>query len=79
MASVMASLENITWERLLAEDAVTYPCDEPDKPGSEILFAQKIVTPSGRAKIDPMGKIPKFKSSAARVEVVEAPAAAAAE
>ena len=50
---VMPSLKNITWERLVREDAVTYPCDAPDKPGNEIIFAQSFPTASGRAKIVP--------------------------
>ena len=53
MASVMPSLKNITWARLLAEEAVTYPCEAPDKPGNEIIFAQSFPTASGRAKIVP--------------------------
>ena len=58
MAYVMPSLENITWERLLREDAVTYPCDAPDKPGNEILFATSFPTQSGRAKIVPADLLP---------------------
>ncbi|HEX5998638.1 MAG TPA: formate dehydrogenase subunit alpha [Hyphomicrobiaceae bacterium] len=53
MAYVMPSLENITWERLEREDSVTYPCDAPDKPGNEIIFAQSFPTKSGRAKMVP--------------------------
>jgi formate dehydrogenase major subunit len=53
MTQVMPSLKNITWQRLLREDAVTYPCDAPDKPGNEIMFAQSFPTVSGRAKIVP--------------------------
>ncbi len=53
MGQVMPSLKNITWQRLLAEEAVTYPCDAPDKPGNEIIFAQSFPTASGRAKIVP--------------------------
>ena len=40
--AVMPSLANITWERLVREDAVTYPCDAPDKPGNEIIFAHLV-------------------------------------
>ena len=36
-----------------AEDAVTYPCDAPDKPGNEIIFSQSFPTASGRARIVP--------------------------
>ncbi|MEZ5856289.1 MAG: formate dehydrogenase subunit alpha [Hyphomicrobiaceae bacterium] len=53
MGWVMPSLKNITWQRLLTEDAVTYPCDAPDRPGNEIIFAQSFPTASGRAKIVP--------------------------
>ena len=53
MGRVMPSLKNITWDRLLREDAVTYPCDAPDKPGNEIIFAQSFPTASGRARIVP--------------------------
>ncbi len=58
MAHVMPSLKNITWERLLREDAVTYPCDAPDKPGNEIIFATSFPTKSGRAKIVPTELLP---------------------
>ncbi len=53
MAGVMPSLANITWQRLLKEDVVTYPCDAPDKPGNEIIFSQSFPTQSGRARIVP--------------------------
>ena len=53
MGQVMPSLKNITWQRLLKEEAVTYPCDAPDKPGNEIIFSQSFPTASGRAKIVP--------------------------
>jgi formate dehydrogenase major subunit len=53
MAQVMPSLANITWDRVVREDAVTYPCDAPDRPGNEIIFAQSFPTASGRAKIVP--------------------------
>lgn len=58
MTEVMPSLNNITWDRLVREDAVTYPCDAPDKPGNEILFAEGFPTPDGRAKIVPAGLVP---------------------
>jgi formate dehydrogenase major subunit len=58
MTQVMPSLANITWERLVREDSVTYPCDAPDKPGNEILFARGFPTKSGRAKIVPADLLP---------------------
>lgn len=53
MTQVMPSLNNITWERLEREGAVTYPCETPDGPGSEIIFASSFPTQSGRARIVP--------------------------
>ncbi len=58
MASVMPSLENITWDRLENEGSVTYPCDAPDKPGNEIIFGDQFPTDSGRARIVPASLIP---------------------
>src|SRR5215475_1305563 len=58
MAQVMPSLNNITWDRLEREDSVTYPCDDPGKPGNEIIFANGFPTKSGRAKLVPTDLIP---------------------
>ena len=58
MKKVMPSLDNITWERLEREDAVTYPCDDPDRPGNEILFGEGFPTASGRGKIVPAQLVP---------------------
>ncbi|RME94830.1 MAG: formate dehydrogenase subunit alpha, partial [Alphaproteobacteria bacterium] len=58
MARVMPSLNNITWERLEREDVVTYPCDAPDHPGNEIIFARGFPTASGRGKIVPTDIVP---------------------
>ena len=58
MKTVMPSLDNITWERLVAESAVTYPCDAPDKPGNDIVFGEGFPTPSGRAKLVPAAIVP---------------------
>jgi formate dehydrogenase major subunit len=53
MTQVMPSLKNITWERLEREGAVTYPVDDPSKPGNEIIFTTGFPTESGRGKIVP--------------------------
>ena len=53
MADVMPSLKNITWQRLLNEGVVTYPCDAADQPGNEIIFSNAYPTASGRARIVP--------------------------
>jgi len=58
MASVMPSLDNISWERIEREDAVTYPADAPDKPGNEIIFAQGFPTADRRGRIVPADLLP---------------------
>ncbi len=58
MATVMPSLNNITWERLLAENAVTYPCDAPGEPGNDIVFTEGFPTASGHARLVPAGIVP---------------------
>ena len=58
MASVMPSLNNISWDRLERESVVTYPCDAPDKPGNEIVFADSFPTSSGRGKLVPASVLP---------------------
>ena len=58
MASVMPSFNNITWERLLEESAVTYPCDAPDKPGNDIVFGDGFPTLTKRGKLVPADIIP---------------------
>jgi formate dehydrogenase major subunit len=58
MAQVMPSFDNITWERLEREGAVTYPVDAPDRPGNEIIFYAGFPTESGRARIVPANVLP---------------------
>jgi formate dehydrogenase major subunit len=58
MSRVMPSLNNITWERLERESAVTYPCDAPNAPGHDIVFAEGFPTASGRGKLVPAAIIP---------------------
>jgi formate dehydrogenase major subunit len=53
MARTMPSLDNISWERLEREGAVTYPVDTTDGPGNEIIFTTGYPTESGRGKIVP--------------------------
>ena len=51
MASMMPALDNITWERVVREDAVTYPVDGPDVPGHDVVFDQGFPRPGGFAKL----------------------------
>src|SRR5712671_150393 len=53
MGKAMPSMRNITWERLQRESSVTYPCDEPDMPGNDIVFGEGFPTKSGRARFVP--------------------------
>jgi formate dehydrogenase major subunit len=58
MKSVMASLDNITWERLERESVVTYPCKGPDRRGEDIVFGDGFPTASGRGKLVPASIVP---------------------
>ncbi|MGF6860848.1 formate dehydrogenase major subunit [Rhodobacteraceae bacterium MBR-64] len=49
----MPSLDNITWDRLEAEGAVTYPCPAPDHPGHSVVFGDGFPREGGRAKFTP--------------------------
>ncbi|MBM3567862.1 MAG: formate dehydrogenase subunit alpha, partial [Alphaproteobacteria bacterium] len=53
MKKAMPSLDNIGWDRLAAESAVTYPCKAPDKPGEAIIFGDGYPTSSRRGKFVP--------------------------
>jgi formate dehydrogenase major subunit len=52
----MASLNNITWERL-EKAAVTYPSLTPDDPGQPIVFGDGFPRAGGRAKFTPASVI----------------------
>lgn len=57
MATVMPSLNNITWNRLVDESSVTYPCDAPDQPGNDIVFSNGFPTQSGKGQLVPANLI----------------------
>jgi formate dehydrogenase major subunit len=58
MMRAMPSLTNITWDRLMRESSVTYPCDAPDQPGHDIVFGNGFPTASGRGKFVPAQIVP---------------------
>ena len=58
MKKTMKSLDNITWERLEREGAVTYPSLSPTDPGQAIVFGDGFPRPKGRAKFTPASVIP---------------------
>ncbi len=49
----MKSLDNITWDRLERESAVTYPSLSPNDPGQPIVFGDGFPRPEGRARFTP--------------------------
>jgi formate dehydrogenase major subunit len=58
MRRTMPSIGGITWERLQAEDSVTYPCEKEGDPGDSVVFIKSFPTPTGRAKFVPADIIP---------------------
>jgi formate dehydrogenase major subunit len=58
MRHTMPSIGGITWERLQAEDSVTYPCEKEGDPGDSVVFINSFPTPTGRAKFVPADIIP---------------------
>jgi len=62
MRLCMPSIENIGWERLQRDNAVTYPCQGDSDPGQEIVFGDGFPTSSGRARFVPVGLSPNSES-----------------
>jgi len=58
MRRAMPSIGGITWERLQAEDCVTYPCVKEGDPGDSVVFIDNFPTPTGRARFVPADIIP---------------------
>ena len=58
MASLMPSLDNISWDRIWRESSVTYPCDSPDEPGQDVVFGDRFPTQDGRGKLVPARILP---------------------
>ncbi|MDX2264032.1 MAG: formate dehydrogenase subunit alpha [Hyphomicrobiales bacterium] len=54
----MPSLDNITWERLMDESAVTYPSLSPTDPGQIVVFGDGFPRAGGRAKFVPASVVP---------------------
>jgi formate dehydrogenase major subunit len=48
---MMPALDNISWDRVEREDAVTYPSDAPDKPGRPVVFENGFPRPGGLGKL----------------------------
>ncbi|MGR3756235.1 MAG: formate dehydrogenase subunit alpha, partial [Tranquillimonas sp.] len=70
MKQGMASLDNITWERLEREDAVTYPSLSPQDPGQAIVFGDGFPRAGGRARFAPADIVPPAEALDARYPMV---------
>src|SRR5579885_3475196 len=51
MSLLMPSLNNIPWERVERESAVTYPAEAIDKPGKDVVFDKGFPRPGGFGKL----------------------------
>jgi formate dehydrogenase major subunit len=58
MRHTMPSIGGITWERLQAEDSVTYPCLKEGDPGEPVVFIESFPTPTGKGRFVPADIIP---------------------
>ena len=58
MRACMTSIKGISWSRLIAEGAVTYPCESEDTPGQAVLFGDHFPTQDGRGKLVPAAVLP---------------------
>jgi formate dehydrogenase major subunit len=58
MRRLMPSIAGITWARLQAEDAVTYPCHAEGDAGEPVVFTDRFPTATGRARFVPAGVVP---------------------
>jgi formate dehydrogenase major subunit len=58
MKQGMPSLDNITWDRLETENAVTYPSLSPTDPGQAVVFGDGFPRAGGRARFAPADIVP---------------------
>lgn len=58
MRRLMPSIAGLSWARLLAQRAVTHPVLTADDPGQPIVFVDRFPTPSGKARLVPVGLLP---------------------
>ena len=58
MRQAMPSIAGITWDRLEASHAVTYPCEKEGDAGQRVVFTEHFPTPTGRARFVPAKIIP---------------------
>ncbi|SFR36819.1 formate dehydrogenase subunit alpha [Litoreibacter janthinus] len=66
----MGSLNNITWDRLMGENVVTYPSLSPTDPGQSIVFGDGFPRADGRAKFTPANVIAPDESPDAEYPMI---------
>ena len=58
MRHLMPSISGISWQRLLQDGAVTYPCTHEGDAGERVVFTDQFPTETGRARFVPADIIP---------------------
>ncbi|MCP4008414.1 MAG: formate dehydrogenase subunit alpha, partial [Proteobacteria bacterium] len=58
MRSLMPSISGISWDRVEAQDSVTYPCADEKDSGQGVVFIDRFPTESGKARLVPARLIP---------------------
>jgi formate dehydrogenase major subunit len=58
MRGAMPSITGITWDRLVENSSVTYPCKDADDPGQSVVFVDDFPTPNGKARLVAAKSIP---------------------
>jgi formate dehydrogenase major subunit len=58
MRQCMDSIKGISWERLVRDSSVTYPCENEGDPGQPVVFQTHFPTATGRGKFVPADLIP---------------------
>jgi formate dehydrogenase major subunit len=58
MRSSMDSIAGISWDRMVAQGSVTYPCTDAQDPGQPVVFIDRFPTITGKASLVPAGLIP---------------------
>ncbi|MFT4606638.1 MAG: formate dehydrogenase major subunit [Gammaproteobacteria bacterium] len=51
MRGAMPTINGITWDRLLQNESVTYPCKDADDAGQSVVFVDQFPTLNGKAKL----------------------------
>lgn len=53
MRGLMPSIAGISWDRLVQNDSVTYPCADASDPGQGVVFVDTFPTDDGKARLVP--------------------------